>query len=309
MNLSIVLTALNEEAYCRATIASIRATAPHDLPIFVIDDASTTPLVLEEDEYVLLVRNPERIGCAASRQKGIEMASTTHVLTLDAHMVASPDWFPNLMRKIERQPKTFWNCACLGLSEKNMDITKHHGEYRGATFNFYGIDKNKPSFKQIAECIWKNHEDGELCGAYMGAAYVFVREEFLRLRGFTGLRMWGGDEFMASTKVHLSGNELRMAADVKFGHLFRSVAPYRTTTWHLVWNKIWMILTLFGDSPPALFMLGKLREITPEVDWKLCMAELIRQQPAIVEEYRKNKEVFVRDLRWICDTFKVAYPE
>lgn len=309
MNLSIVVALLNDSDEMVQTIKSLRATAPPDLPIFVIDDCSEKPFVYDGDEYVMVVRNRERIGCAPSRHKGAEMVATSHLMFTDSHMRFEQGWYQNLLAKMARRPECCWNGTCLGLAEGRMDLAKHSGVYTGATLNLFGIDKNRPTFKLILESQWGSYKDDEEIPSFMGACYTIPKQVYFACGGLVGLRAWGSDEPYLSARLWLSGFEIRQALDVRVGHMFRNKAPYTTNTWLISWNKVFSILTLFGDTDPAMFLLGKLKSVTPEVDWKLCMAELVRQQPEIVAEYERNKVRFKHDLRWLCDKFKIAYPE
>jgi GT2 family glycosyltransferase len=309
MNLTIIITLLNDDAECRATIASLRATAPADLTILVIDDCSDQPFAYAGDDAVRVVRNKERVGCAPSRHLGAALVTTPYLMFTDAHMRFEEGWFGNLQRKIASRPDCCWNGTCLGLGEGRMDLAKFRGLYTGARMNLFGVDKNKPTFKQVMEAQWAPHKDDEEVAAFMGAVYVLPKKVYDGCGGLTGLRKWGGDEPYLSLRLWLSGYEIRQALDVRAGHKFRDKAPYTTHTWELTFNKLWMILTLFGDTDPAMFLVGRLKELTPEGDWKRCMAELLRQLPAILDEHARNKARFKHDLRWYCDKFRVPFPE
>ena len=97
---SVLLAVSNGERYLRAALASILRQTVSDLELVVVDDGSTDGtgniLAAIDDPRLRVLRNEERVGLAASLNRGLDDARGRYVARLDADDVALP-------RRLERQ--------------------------------------------------------------------------------------------------------------------------------------------------------------------------------------------------------------
>ena len=91
---SVLLSVSNGERYLRQALASVLRQTVSDLELVVVDDASTdeTPEMLArvDDPRLRVLRNEERLGLAASLNRGLDEARGRFVARLDADDVAMP---------------------------------------------------------------------------------------------------------------------------------------------------------------------------------------------------------------------------
>jgi glycosyltransferase involved in cell wall biosynthesis len=99
----VLLAVHNDARFLSEAVASVLRQTLDDLELLVVDDASTdeTPAVLAgvSDSRLVLLRNDEQAGLAASLNRGLDAANGRFVARLDADDVAVPD---RLQRQVER---------------------------------------------------------------------------------------------------------------------------------------------------------------------------------------------------------------
>ena len=97
---SVLLAVSNGERYLQVALASILRQTVSDLELIVVDDGSTdeTASILGavDDPRLRVLRNEERLGLAASLNRGLDDARGRYVARLDADDIAFP-------RRLERQ--------------------------------------------------------------------------------------------------------------------------------------------------------------------------------------------------------------
>lgn len=101
IKVSVIIPFFNREDLLLRAIKSVQSQTHSNLEIILVDDASTEPLdklnnLLKKDKRIILLKNNENKGPAASRNFGISKASGEYVAFLD-----SDDEF--LSNKIEKQ--------------------------------------------------------------------------------------------------------------------------------------------------------------------------------------------------------------
>lgn len=306
MRLSVVIAALNDNAELKATLDSLFATAKTDVEVIVVDDCSANPVRYQHDN-VYVHRNNPRLGCAPSRHLGAELSSGDVVLFTDSHMRFTDGWDTGALERLKGRPNTILCGSCLGLDEKNMDVTKPAGVYSGATLNFYGPDRHNTQRKQVFEGVWKDHKDDEEIACLMGAVYFVPRELFFRIGGLSELKMWGSDEPYLSVKAWRSGAEIRVARNVRVGHKFRAAAPYRTEEWPMIFNKIRALMMVCPENE-ARFLVSRLRELTNPAVFKDAEKWIQHERRFIVSHYNYYQQIFKRSLREYCERFDIVYP-
>jgi len=105
---SVVLAVRNDADFLPAAIASVLRQTVRDLELIVVDDASTdaTPAVLAAatDDRLVLLRNEEQLGLAASLNRGLERAGGRYVARLDADDVAFPERLARQLARLAAAP-------------------------------------------------------------------------------------------------------------------------------------------------------------------------------------------------------------
>jgi len=105
---SVLLAVHDDARYVGAAVDSVLGQTLDDLELVVVDDASTddTPDVLSglRDERVIVVRNDEQLGLAASLNRGLERASGRYTARLDADDVALPRRLELQVTRMRAQP-------------------------------------------------------------------------------------------------------------------------------------------------------------------------------------------------------------
>jgi len=97
---TVLLAVHDGEDYLRLALASVLGQTVEDLELLVVDDGSTdgTPTIISDvaDARLRVLRNEERLGLAASLNRGLDEARGTYIARMDADDVAMP-------RRLERQ--------------------------------------------------------------------------------------------------------------------------------------------------------------------------------------------------------------
>lgn len=91
---SVVMSVYNGERYLRQAVESILHQTFHDFEFIVINDGSTdgTPEILRslDDNRIVLVENPHRLGLAQSLNKGLRIAGGKYIARMDADDISYP---------------------------------------------------------------------------------------------------------------------------------------------------------------------------------------------------------------------------
>lgn len=308
--ISIIITCLNEQKELNDTIVSLCSTCdPSRVEVIVVDDCSSCRITAPSP-FVKVIQNHQRCGVGPSRHIGALHARGEWILLTDAHMRFSAGWLEaaeHVARDYNRN--ILYNGMMLGLDEGRPYLDQHAGEYYGATFNFYGPDRNNPAKKQWFESVWLDHRpaDGADIPSIMGAVYLMNREWFLHLGALRHLRSWGVDEQILSLKTWLAGGKVVFLPELKLGHVFRGPKrrlPYVIPSAHIVYNKMFAIHTcLTPELAQAL-----LSKVTKTSDWHSAI-NMIRADWHLVEiEKAYNQQIFVRTFSWLQDRFGLTVP-
>jgi glycosyltransferase involved in cell wall biosynthesis len=106
---SVLLAVHDDARYVGAAVESVLGQTLDDLELVLVDDASTdeTPAVLAAipDERLVLLRNDEQLGLAASLNRGLERANGRYVARLDADDVALPRRLELQVARMRAQPE------------------------------------------------------------------------------------------------------------------------------------------------------------------------------------------------------------
>ena len=320
MTLSVIICSVNDQEETLATIQSIRATAPPEVEIVLVDDCSGSPISADwrfaNIPNLKLIRNRHRCGCGPSRHIGALSANGEWLLITDSHVRFTEGWF-DCARVALKNPKTIHCSTCLGLDSKHMDVNAPAGEYNGATFNWHGPDRQGTGKMQTLECVWLRKdewpEDGAEIPGLMGAGYVVSKGWFLHLGACRFLHTWGQDELMLSMKSWLAGGEVRMLRSVRIGHKFPlkgELKWFALPTGSVQWNKIMAAYSLF---PPDVAERLVEWVLTPDEkkdapDVQAAKVLMMQDWYLVAQEMAYNKTIFVRDAKWLADRFNLPLP-
>ena len=239
---SVVIPFLNEGDEVKKTLLSLHEKSKLQNEYIVINDNS-------EDEYdyseiseipnVKYVLNKVRLGVAASRDLGVNLASNENIILLDAHMRAlNNDWDTKLLKRIENNKRAIYCCTCTPLLEN--DTTDDTKNIFAGVLRFSG-----DHYKDILEAKWLKEyrtgyaENNEIT-CILGASYVFDKSYWQYLKGLNGLLTYGSDEVYISLKAWMEGGKCILIDDIVFAHKFRSDGkqPYFQSAIDVVYNKI-----------------------------------------------------------------------
>jgi glycosyltransferase involved in cell wall biosynthesis len=95
---SVLLAVHNDASHVEAAVESVLRQTLDDFELVVVDDASTdgTSALLSKYEQLVVLRNDEQLGLAASLNRGLDTAQGRYVARLDSDDVALP-------HRLERQ--------------------------------------------------------------------------------------------------------------------------------------------------------------------------------------------------------------
>jgi glycosyltransferase involved in cell wall biosynthesis len=124
---SFLLAVHNGARYLGAAVDSVLGQTVADLELIVIDDASTdeTPDLLAAvgDERLVVLRNDEQAGLAASLNRGLDVAAGRYVARLDDDDIASPERLERQLARIRAEPRV----AIVGSAVVDLDAEGEHG--------------------------------------------------------------------------------------------------------------------------------------------------------------------------------------
>jgi len=307
--ISIVMPFLNEKDWPYRTIQSIYDTADENLfEIIAINENPKDIYDFSKFPEVRYIKNDERLGVDACRQKGVELSKFPNCLIIDAHELFYPNsnWLNKVVDSVEKEEKTLWCFVCSTIGYGTEDIYKTKGDYYGADLKLYTEkEKDRPA-RQIVEAVWSSRKEGleYPIQVILGANYAFKKERFLYLHGLKNLKSWGTSEPFLSLKNFFAGGTSKIRTDVKMAHYFRDNAPYSTHIADLVFNKIYLLKTIFPKE-----LENKLIAHTPkDSNFKRAM-ELIEQNKEEIEKEKKYyKSIFTRNIYDFCKEFNVEMP-
>lgn len=249
-DLTLIIPFLNEGDEVENTVRSFREFGGDRMDIIVINDCSydSYPYMerLTAIPGVSYILNRERLGVAASRDKGVSLCHTPYFLLLDAHMRAYDDsWLTEIPRLLSENDRRILCCQTRILMRNESDeiMAQDYKRYFGARLTF-------PTNMPMPGIEWINEErkpdfDHEIIPAILGAGYGVSKRYWNHISGLRGLRQYGYDEQMLSLKAWLEGGECNLLKKVKLGHIFRSNMPYSHSSTVSLQNSLVISESLF----------------------------------------------------------------
>jgi glycosyltransferase involved in cell wall biosynthesis len=122
---SVLLAVHNDARYLPAALHSVLQQTIDDFELIVVDDASTdeTPQILSAtgDRRLIVLRNEEQLGLAASLNRGLDAAQGRYVARLDADDVALPN-------RLELQLASIGDAGVVGGAVRDLDENGRTGQ-------------------------------------------------------------------------------------------------------------------------------------------------------------------------------------
>lgn len=248
--LTVIIIFLNEKEEVKNTVASLAAHLTEPVDILVINDCSDDGYDYRSDlgaYNVVYLENRERLGVAASRDKGVQLCRTPYFLFLDAHMrFYDRDWQPLLMHELEKDEPCilcsqtrFLKQTETGIAEEQVDRTP------------YGACIHLQIPERFFELQWlreqatdDEHRSVIAIPCLIGAAYATSKSYWEHLHGLWGLEKYGLDEAYLSIKAYLDGGSCKLLKNFVTGHIYRQYAPYFIGNVSQLHNKLLLLLLL-----------------------------------------------------------------
>jgi len=123
---SVLLAVHNDARHVEAAIDSVLHQTLGDVEVVVVDDASTddTPAVLATYDGLVLLRNDEQRGLAASLNRGLDTARGRYVARLDSDDVAVPHRLERQVAHMQRDARL----AVVGSAIVDLDEHDERGQ-------------------------------------------------------------------------------------------------------------------------------------------------------------------------------------
>ena len=252
--LTAVISFLNEGKEVENTVSSVLQFAEGKIDIIVINDGSNTLYDYEEmlAPYpdVTYFRNEKRMGVAACRDMGVEMAKTPYFILLDSHMrFYREGWVDEITRLLDEDDRRILCCQTKPLEKDESDeiVPMRLKTPYGARINFTD-DSCLLDPKWL--CIPDPYPDATVIDVpcVLGATYAASRRYWKYLRGYEGLRLYGLEEPYISMKAWLEGGKCQLIKDIEVGHIYRSRSPYRIANDEITYNRMVIASLLLPDE-------------------------------------------------------------
>ena len=304
--LTIIIPFLNEGVEPVNTINSINETSDIEfINIILIDDGSDELFdinLIKNFKNVQYIKNNNREGTGYCINYALNFVETPYVLIIDAHMrFLNDNCSEKIVNTLKNNDKTLICTKSFAIDEDNKhewDINKNiadvKGQHNGAyLIPYYRMDDG---FVVLFDARWKDLEldKGEIYDIHsvMGACYASSTEWLKYIKSTKGLKMWGSIEETLSLKTWLAGGSVKLLTTTGIGHIYRKDKPPYTTNYdYVLFNKLWLVYTLFDDS-----IVYKLFNLIRDDDRYKNAFELLNKniiEAKIDREYYKS--IFIND--------------
>ena len=299
--LSVIIPFLDEGSEVIPTLESLFSTTKGNLvEVIVVNDGSKESFEDKIKKFdVTYLKNPCRMGVAASRDIGVRASTSNTAVFFDAHMRFRNDgWAERILDEVLKDPHSIYCTTCASLKQDKLDV--HNPSTRGYGADINLVTSQKGSSREILEPSWISVKKNEIVydiPCILGATYAFNVPWYKKLRGLGGLKSWGSDEIYLSFKYWLAGGSCKLISDVEIGHIFRDQTPYLTNSSHLYFNKMFICFVLFPQE-----VTFSLIDRLPQDDTFSMAIFLFRREVQQIIEYKKYYEnVFVKTFSQVCE--------
>jgi glycosyltransferase involved in cell wall biosynthesis len=232
----VVIPALNEAGYLRATLTQLQATLPSDSEIVVVDDGSQDGSAEIAASFagsgVELLRT-DGLGAARARNYGARRARGELIVFSDAHVELRQGWHAPLAAALreERVGAVAPAIAALGQPERTG----------------YGYSVSGPKL----DTTWLGRRGARPYSVPLvsGCFVALRRATFEAIGGFDNSMIgWGWEDTELSMRLWLLGYDVRVAPEVTVAHLFRSKHPYAVSWTGVLHNLLRLALAHFNAA-------------------------------------------------------------
>lgn len=303
--LSIVFPSSNEPENAIATVRSILRTTGHYVEIVCVNDGGV--LIEFGDLPVICHNNSKPIGVGPSRHIGAMLATGSHLLLCDSHMVFKDGWYDEAAKQIFDRPKTVHCGSMLALRSEDTECSQATGVYYGGTFVFNAMSGDR---RKVLEVIWQEEKPGDdyEIPAVMGAQYFVPRDWYLKLSPHRHMKGWGLDEESLSLKSWLAGGDVRLLKNVKIGHKFRTARDTKPVINQpdLIYNRLFLIETLLPPEHRQKLIQAVKSIYVHRPNFFDAACAMMSDNRGLVEiEREANRKMFVRGFESLLDKFNL----
>lgn len=260
--LTVVIPFLNESTHLQRTLHNLRETAGEAINIIVVNDCSDDFFNYEavaRHYHCTYIRNETRKGVARSRDIGVSIADTEHVLLLDAHMkFFTAGWHEIISNYIHQNQHAIYCTKSIVLDEL-WNVSENSSVGKGVQFK-----ENQHEIQNFLTIEWlfdeqhTEHTTGiSEIPCIMGAAYAFSREYYQKLGGLAGLHTWGFDEQLLSLKARMAGGHCFIINELRTGHVYRTQFPYHLPAYATPYNKMVIAFLTNAFTVDAIIAFAK----------------------------------------------------
>lgn len=234
--LSVIITAYNEGKEVVRTIESVRASARADHEIILVDDGSTDGSCEGLEALgVRVIRHPQRVGVACSRDVGTKAAAGEVFAFLDAHQRVGPGCLDR----------------CAELAAINAAIAcppcrplgRRYPVSYGSLFRLCP----KRGFFSGEYRIRRPRQEVTRISGLRSPGYVIPRRTYERVGWISQLRGWGATDYSVALKAFFTDVDILHVNTNAIEHLFRKKIPYETN-WQRVWRNHALIARVCFDD-------------------------------------------------------------
>lgn len=232
MDVSIVMTALDEPYVNRTIDDIIEKTGRNLKEIIVIDDNSEKPI---SHPQAKVIRNEKRRGLIWGRNYGTKIAKSDMVISIDPHCMVTKGWMRPMMKRLDE------NYKCV-VSPKIWQLNPE--EWKP---NRYSVGR-KTEWNWNLEFKWNNKlGSGKATPAICGCCFAFTKGWWEECGGFDSkMKTWGGENIEFTLKTWLCGGSVEMV-NCFVAHWFKKKFQYSFPGNHLMWNKCRVAEVWFDD--------------------------------------------------------------
>lgn len=211
---SVIMPVYNSEKYIAHAIESVLAQTYTNIELIIIDDysADNTKNIIsryaDKDARIKLLCNPQNIGCAASRNKGLDFCNGEYIAFIDSDDI----WLPT---KLEKQI-SFMDLNNLNMSYTAYDIINSDGlvkKHRYMKEKLVLADLLKENSVIFSTTVFKAFSVKGIGfqGQWVHEDYVFLLDYLKKYSFISGL-----NESLVKYRVHSKGRSFNKVKAAKF---------------------------------------------------------------------------------------------
>jgi glycosyltransferase involved in cell wall biosynthesis len=279
---TVIITAHNEGQEVRRTLDSVHANTESDHEIIIVDDGSTDGCCDGfKSDHIRIIRHPQRIGIAYSRDEASLLARGKVLAYLDGHQRVSYRCLDLCARAAMENKAIVWPDV------RNMKLiaaTAHGASMRLCPNRGYITARWRPYAPWVRL---------SRISTLKAPGYLIPREIYERVHWVRGLRGWGASELAIALKAFFLDIDILHLCGPIASHRFRKKPHYE-----LSWNEIWrnhalIVRVCFDDRTwfnywlPEVFKDHINKEIEKDLESENIMAQ---HKIFMAEKLRPDRE-------------------